>query len=214
MDGTLWDASEEVAHSWQEAIQASTITDKVLTKEDFMRVMGKPMDELIEVLFPELSKAEQNELLEDCCKVENAYLQEKGAKLYPGIEQMLADLKKEYFLAIVSNCQCGYIEAFLEHYGFGKYIDDIQCFGMNEVPKGENIRLVAERNHLEDAVYVGDIQGDYARSVRLWRNRRRSAADRKAFGIKRSYTKNLVIVIEQSPHISEKEIWYMGTFLF
>ena len=45
MDGTLWDASEEVAHSWQEAIQASTITDKVLTKEDFMRVMGKPMDE-------------------------------------------------------------------------------------------------------------------------------------------------------------------------
>mgnify|MGYP002901005325 CR=1 FL=1 len=68
MDGTLWDASEEVAHSWQEAIQASTITDKVLTKEDFMRVMGKPMDELIEVLFPELSKAEQNELLEDCCK--------------------------------------------------------------------------------------------------------------------------------------------------
>ena len=161
MDGTLWDASEEVAHSWQEAIQASTITDKGLTKEDFMRVMGKPMDELIEVLFPELSKAEQNELLEDCCKVENAYLQEKGAKLYPGIEQMLADLKKEYFLAIVSNCQCGYIEAFLEHYGFGKYIDDIQCFGMNEVPKGENIRLVAERNHLEDAVYVGDIQGDY-----------------------------------------------------
>ena len=126
MDGTLWDASEEVAHSWQEAIQASTITDKVLTKEDFMRVMGKPMDELIEVLFPELSKAEQNELLEDCCKVENAYLQEKGAKLYPGIEQMLANLKKEYFLAIVSNCQCGYIEAFLEHYGFGKYIDDIQ----------------------------------------------------------------------------------------
>ena len=88
-------------------------------------------------------------------------LVKQGAKLYPGIEQMLADLKKEYFLAIVSNCQCGYIEAFLEHYGFGKYIDDIQCFGMNEVPKGENIRLVAERNHLEDAVYVGDIQGDY-----------------------------------------------------
>ena len=160
----------------------------------------KPMDELIEVLFPELSKAEQNELLEDCCKVENAYLQEKGAKLYPGIEQMLADLKKEYFLAIVSNCQCGYIEAFLEHYGFGKYIDDIQCFGMNEVPKGENIRLVAERNHLEDAVYVGDIQGDYdaskAAGVKFihaaygfWRNRRRSAADRKAFGIKKKLYK-------------------------
>lgn len=161
MDGTLWDASEEVANSWKEAIKASAITDKVLTKEDFMRVMGKPMDELIDALFPELSKSEQTKLLEDCCEVENACLREHGAKLYPGVEQMFAELKKEYFIAIVSNCQCGYIEAFLEYYGFGQYIDDIQCFGMNEVSKGENIRLVAERNHLKDAVYVGDIQGDY-----------------------------------------------------
>ena len=59
---------------------------------------------------------------------------------------------------------------------------------------------MAERNHLEDAVYVGDIQGDYDASkaagvkfiharVRLWRNRRRSAADRKAFGIKKKLYK-------------------------
>ena len=30
--------------------------------------------------------------------------------------------------------------------------------------KGENIRLVTERNHLDAAVYVGDIQGDYEAS--------------------------------------------------
>lgn len=80
------------------------------------------------------------------------------------MEQVLARLQKEYILAIVSNCQCGYIEAFLEHYGFGKYISDIQCFGMNEAPKGENIRLVVERNQMDQAVYVGDIQGDYEAS--------------------------------------------------
>ena len=98
---------------------------------------------------------------------DDAVLREDGAFSLAAVDGvchqqvMIADLKQEYFLAIVSNCQCGYIEAFLEHYGFGKYIADIQCFGMNEVPKGENICLVVDRNRLEDAVYVGDIQGDY-----------------------------------------------------
>lgn len=164
MDGTLWDSSTEVAFSWSKAIESSDITDRVLTKEDFMRVMGKPMDELIAALFPELERSQQMELLDHCGKVENEYLKEHGAVLYPQVEQVLARLQKEYVLAIVSNCQCGYIEAFLEHYGFGKYISDIQCFGMNEAPKGENIRLVVERNQMDQAVYVGDIQGDYEAS--------------------------------------------------
>lgn len=165
MDGTLWDSSTEVAFSWSKAIESSDITDRVLTKEEFMKVMGKPMDELIAVLFPELDTDQQKELLALCGEKENDYLREHGANLYPKVEQTLALLQEDYFLAIVSNCQCGYIEAFLEHYGFGKYISDIQCFGMNELPKGENIRLVVERNHLDQAVYVGDIQGDYEASM-------------------------------------------------
>lgn len=164
MDGTLWDSSTEVAFSWSKAIESSSITNRSLTKEDLMSVMGKPMDELMAALFPELTAEKQRELLNLCGEVENQYLKEYGAKLYPEVEKTLADLSEDYFLAIVSNCQCGYIEAFLEHYGFGKYIGDIQCFGMNEVPKGENIRLVVERNGLEEAVYVGDIQGDYEAS--------------------------------------------------
>lgn len=164
MDGTLWDSSTEVAFSWSKAIESSSITNRSLTKEDLMSVMGKPMDELMAALFPELTAEKQRELLNLCGEVENQYLKDYGANLYPGVEKTLADLSEDYFLAIVSNCQCGYIEAFLEHYGFGKYIGDIQCFGMNEVPKGENIRLVVERNGLEEAVYVGDIQGDYEAS--------------------------------------------------
>ena len=62
---------------------------------------------------------------------------------------------------IVSNCQSGYIEAFLDHYQFHDLIEDIECYGNNEKSKGENIALLYQRNALEDAVYVGDIQGDY-----------------------------------------------------
>ena len=42
-----------------------------------------------------------------------------------------------------------------------QYFSDIECYGNNLLQKGDNIRLLADRNHLEEAVYVGDIQGDY-----------------------------------------------------
>ena len=39
-------------------------------------------------------------------------------------------------------------------------------YGNNEKSKGENIALLYRRNALDDAVYVGDIQGDYDASMR------------------------------------------------
>ena len=80
---------------------------------------------------------------------------------YMGAIKSWVALQDEYELYIVSNCQAGYIEAFLDHYGFWKYFKDIECYGNNFKQKGENIRLLADRNGLEASVYVGDIQGDY-----------------------------------------------------
>ena len=45
-------------------------------------------------------------------------------------------------------------------HSLGRYFDDIQNWGDNQVPKGENIKLVMERNNLKDVVYVGDTKGD------------------------------------------------------
>ena len=42
-----------------------------------------------------------------------------------------------------------------------KYIKDFLCFGQTQVPKNESIRLLMERNHLQDVVYVGDTSGDF-----------------------------------------------------
>ena len=38
---------------------------------------------------------------------------------------------------------------------------DTECYGNNELEKSENIKLIVERNNIDEAVYVGDIQGDY-----------------------------------------------------
>ena len=162
MDGTLWDSAENVAKSWNLAIKQSGVTEKVLTTEDIQGVMGKTMDVIADILFAELPKETRMALLKQCCALENDYLREHGGIIYNGVRETFERLRaRDYHLSIVSNCQAGYIEAFLDYYKLWDVIDDKQCYGDNLLPKGENIRLVAERNHLDAAVYVGDIQGDY-----------------------------------------------------
>lgn len=162
MDGTLWDSAENVAKSWNLVIEESGLLEKTLTAEDISGVMGKTMDVIADILFAELPQEKRGKLLEACCARENDYLREHGGILYDQVEETLRVLKqKGYDLYIVSNCQSGYIEAFLDYYGLRDLFGDIECYGNNLLQKGENIRLVADRNMLDGAVYVGDIQGDY-----------------------------------------------------
>ena len=163
MDGTLWDSAENVAISWNIAMEQFGYEREPITKEDMYSVMGKTMDKLAEILFDKIEGEERAALLELACKVENDYLREHGGVLYPEIRKTMEQLKEDYRLLIVSNCQAGYIEAFLDYYQFHDLVEDIECFGNNNKPKSENIALICERNNIakEDAVYVGDIQGDY-----------------------------------------------------
>ena len=165
MDGTLWDSAAGVAESWNEAILAYGYERKPLTAGDIQSVMGKTMEDIADILFPELNVMQRKELLDLCCRLENDYLRRHGGVLYPDIRKTMEKLKVNYHLYIVSNCQAGYIEAFLDYYKFHDLIEDIECYGNNDKPKGENIALLYQRNNLEDAVFVGDIQGDYDASM-------------------------------------------------
>lgn len=166
MDGTLWDSSEGVAGAWSEVVARNYTDKRIITKEELQSVMGKTMDKLAEALFPELEETVRMNLLQACCEEENTYLRKHGGILYDGLESVLQILQQTYPLYIVSNCQSGYIEAFLAYYQFDKYFQDIECYGNNGLEKSDNIRNVVERNALNDAVYVGDIQGDYDASLR------------------------------------------------
>lgn len=161
MDGTLWDSSANVALSWTEKVKELGYERPDITQQDIMGVMGLTMDKIADKLFGDLSKDERMKLLQLCCDNENDYLSRHGGILYPDLEDTFIRLKEKYALFIVSNCQSGYIETFLEYYGFGKYFDDIECYGNNLKEKGDNIALIVKRNDLEKAYYIGDIQGDY-----------------------------------------------------
>ena len=166
MDGTLWNSAKEVVAAWNEIIYKFYPEAKSLTTEDMESVMGLTMDRLAQKLFPWLEKEKRDELLDACGEHENVYLRTHGATLYPDVENTLRKLKENYNLYIVSNCQSGYIEAFLDFYKFRQYFEDIECYGNNQLEKGDNIRNIVQRNHLTKAVYVGDIQGDYEASCK------------------------------------------------
>ncbi len=162
MDGTLWDSAPQVAESWNKVIEEKYPDVEVrITTEDMYRVMGKTMDVLGKILFPDMEDDKREKLLLDCYQNENQYLRAHGGKLYPDLEKVWQQLAQDYDLYIVSNCQKGYVEAFLDYFGFWHYIKDIECYGNTGKNKGENIRLVVERNQIKNPVYVGDIQGDY-----------------------------------------------------
>lgn len=161
MDGTLWDSSEQVTQAWNNVLAREPDTSRVqLTTAQMKSLMGKTMTDILTSLFPTLGETRRAEIGKQFCEEENRYLREHGGTLYPKVEETLHELSRSYRLFIVSNCQCGYIEAFLGYYGFGALFTDTECFGRTGKNKGENIRILLGRNSLEKAVYVGDTQLD------------------------------------------------------
>lgn len=158
MDGTLWDSSANVAESWNAAVEG--LSDKRFTAEDIQSVMGMPMDKIAERFFDTETEETRLKIMERCCDGENDYLREHGGDIYPDTVPVFKELSKSCRLFIVSNCQAGYIEAFLDYYGLWEYITDRVCWGDNGLPKSENIRLIMQRNGMESALYVGDTQTD------------------------------------------------------
>lgn len=161
VDGTLWDSTDTVALSWNQAIAENTDLTPNITGTELKSLFGKTMDEITGALLPSLSPEERTRIGYLCFDYENKLLASSPGKLYPGVREMFEALSQETNLFIVSNCQCGYIEVFLETTGLGCCVKDHLCFGQTQVPKNESIRILMERNHLENVVYVGDTQGDF-----------------------------------------------------
>ena len=161
LDGTMWDASESVTAAYNIGLERMGYSLK-LSLADIQAAMGKTMTEIAHMYFDVLDPERAEEIMVNCISEEMEYLKTHGGVVYDGLEDVLKELKNRgYFLACVSNCQSGYIEAFYEATGLGRYFDDKECWGGTGMPKSENIRLVVERNGLDDAIYVGDTRGDY-----------------------------------------------------
>lgn len=170
LDGTLWDSTKEILKTWDMVLKKHPECGRgPITLEELSGCLGLPMTEIAKRLFTNSTEEEQRQLMAECCETENAYLAEHGATLYPELETTLMKLKSRYKLYVVSNCQSGYIESFLTAHRLSDYFEDIECWGNNGYPKGENNKLIMQRNGITRAFYVGDTAGDEqsARDARI-----------------------------------------------
>ena len=160
LDGTLWDSSQTVTDSWN-AVLGKYPEARLITLGDMHGFMGRQMDEIARMIMPDLPDNRRMSIMDECMDYEIGYLRERGgAVLYPNLRETLDLLKRDYELMIVSNCQDGYIQAFLDFSGLWGNFADFESAGATGLSKGENIRLVIDRNSIEKAVYIGDTQGD------------------------------------------------------
>ena len=161
LDGTLWDSAVSVAESWNMEIEKVYGTDPGLTPDDIRRNMGKTMNDIADDLMSQFPPEERYALARRCERFENEYITEHGGELFEGVRETLRALKEQGVLtAIVSNCQKGYVPAFLDSMDMRSCFDDYEEWGRSGLLKADNIRLVMERNGASEAVYVGDIQKD------------------------------------------------------
>ena len=160
LDGTLWDSSQSVTDSWNE-ILGKYPEARQITLGDMHGFMGRQMDEIARMIMPDLPDSRRLAIMDECMDYELTYLKEHGgAMLYPKVRETLEILGKTSELMIVSNCQDGYIQTFLEFSGLGELFDDFESAGATGLSKGENNKLVIARNGIDRAIYVGDTQGD------------------------------------------------------
>ena len=131
-----------------------------VTPERMRPCLGMLLPDIACKLFPWMDREECARIAGQCDGPETIGLCAAGSVLFPGVRETLEQLAGRYRLFIVSNCQDGYIEAFLKNSGLGGYFKDFTCQAYTGRLKGENIRIIMERNGLDEAVYVGDTQGD------------------------------------------------------
>lgn len=160
LDGTLWDSSESVVAAWNTIFSRCPDISRRITVADMHTYMGKTIDKIAPLALPDTPEPRRSEVLWEGVRYEQEYIAQHGARLYPGLRETLEQLRTEYALIIVSNCQDGYIQCFLELSGMAELFTDFESAGATGLSKGENIRLVIQRNGIGSAVYVGDTQGD------------------------------------------------------
>ena len=160
LDGTLWDARATLVKSYNETMAKHHLKyrfdlDKVTS------YMGLTPLDTIKIAFTDVSEEEGLKYFSYLVEDEIVFLKTNPGITYQNEDEVLSKLQNDYDLFIVSNCETGYIETYLEGCHKEKYFKDYLCIGMTKKEKFENIRIIMEKHKIKDAIYIGDTLKDY-----------------------------------------------------
>ncbi len=159
IDGTLWDSCEAGRRSWQRSLLCRFGSAEAPDLAQVRSIMGLGPDEIARKLFSRFG-ARAREVFDALSGDECAYLAAHGAAVYPGVPEGLRALAAARRLFLVSNCQAGYIEAFLASNAMEKLFDAHLCAGVTGLDKAGNLKKLMREHALLSAVYVGDTRSD------------------------------------------------------
>lgn len=160
IDGTIWDSTGVVENAWNEALDEIGLSYAHVTADTLKGLFGLPMMDIIQRILPKENEEVWEKFKPLCYQKEDEFLQRDPGTLYPHMEEAFKRLSEKYPLYIVSNCQGGYIELLLEKTGFSKYVKDFTCPAYTDKLKADNIRIICERNNINNPIYIGDTQMD------------------------------------------------------
>jgi phosphoglycolate phosphatase len=164
MDGTLWDAVDTYAYSWNKVFEQQGI-DKTVTRDTLAEMVGWEGKKVVQALMPEFDDEKRQSIYATVTETRHTIIPEKGGVLYPGVKEGLAELSKHYPLFILSNCAKGIIRLFIDWAGIDEYITDELAYGVNYMSKHHNMQLLMDKHGLKTPVYVGDTDGDSQQSA-------------------------------------------------
>ena len=160
LDGTLWDTIDSCMQSLDYIKNKYSDITKKITRDEVKASMGKTVTEIAKIYYNYLPEGKAIRYLNEVLEINKNNLFKNGGTLYTNTKNTVKELSKRYDLYIVSNCVDGYIESFFNTSGLGEYFKDFESYGRTKLNKGENIKLIIERNNLKNSIYVGDTMGD------------------------------------------------------
>ena len=160
LDGTLWNTLDTCVKTLADFKNAHEDIIYDITAEIIQGQMGLPFEENAKKYYGYLGMEKALQYAKEAFEKNAENLAKYGGTLYPNMQYTMKKLSENFKLCIVSNCMEDYLDAFLNTCGIRECFCDYESQGRTGLSKGENIKLVMQRNNLENAIYVGDTIGD------------------------------------------------------
>lgn len=158
MDGTLWDAVPSYCKIWEYTLDEFGLGDIKVTREELDRLMGKPVDVLVDTIVTR--HVDRPRFLAALDANEDRLMPVLGGRLYPGVKETIRELARDHKLFMVSNCSPKGAVNFMAYSGLTDCFTDSLTYGQTHVGKDVNIATLVSRYGLRSPLYVGDTQSD------------------------------------------------------
>lgn len=158
MDGTLWDADPSYCKIWEYTLDEFGLGDIKVTREELDRLMGKPVDVLVNTIVT--GPVDRPRFLAALDANEDRLMPTLGGQLYPGVKETIRELARDHKLFMVSNCSPKGAVNFMAFAGLTDCFTDSLTYGQTHAGKDVNIAALVKKYGLRSPLYVGDTQGD------------------------------------------------------